>query len=73
MAKNIKEAKAELKKYGRVIFRGVQIVETKKMNGNWQEYTGRYWVTPEGHEEPINDDAVTIGKAFELAKPHFQG
>lgn len=68
----IAEAKAQLRAYGVVKFRGVMFAETRLMVGNWEKYTGRYHVTPAGASEPLNTDSLTIGKAFELAKPHFR-
>lgn len=68
----IKEAKAELKKYGTTIYRGVRITESKRLVDNWEQYTGKYYVSPIGHTEPVNDEAVKITKAFEIAKPYFK-
>jgi hypothetical protein len=66
----IQEAKNKLKKYGTVNHCGVEITETKKMIGNWQNYTGRYVVVVQG--EKINDESVSLTKAFQIAKPYFQ-
>lgn len=64
------QAKAELRKKGVVKFRGVTISETKEMKGNWQQYTGRYVVFVDGMR--INDDSVSMAKAFQIAKPYFR-
>lgn len=64
------QAKAELKKKGVMRFRGVTISETKEMKGNWQQYTGRYVVFVDG--ECINDDSVSMTKAFQIARPYFR-
>jgi hypothetical protein len=42
------------------------------MVNNWQEYTGKYVVVPEGFDYPLNDEAVSMSKAFEIAKPYFK-
>lgn len=69
----IRQAKESLKKYGSLDFRGVSFRETVRMRNNWYEYTGRYIVTPDGHDAPVNlGDSASLTKAFEIAKPYFQ-
>ena len=66
------EAKNTAKKTGTVEFRGVRISETRKMEGNWEQYAGKYKVFKNG--EPVDEtfyDSVSLSKAFEIVKPYF--
>lgn len=42
----------------------IRIVETKKMVGNWEEYTGRYNVIVDG--ELYNDEPVSKAEADKI-------
>ena len=70
---SIKQAKANLKKFGEVEIKKVKIAETKTMRNNWQEYTGRYVVSVSG--EIVNEtynESVSLTRAFEIARKYFQ-
>lgn len=68
----IQEAKNTVKKNGTVEFRGVQISETRQVEGNWQQFTGKYKIFKNG--EPVEEtfyNSVSLSKAFEIAKAYF--
>ncbi len=62
---NIEEAKRELKRLGKLDYRGVRFVETMK-NG---AYTGRYNVIVDS--EVFTDQPVSLTESFEFAKKYF--
>lgn len=68
----LKQAKNDLKKYGRVEYRGVVLAETLTVKGNSQEYTGRYRVWRKGESEPLTMESFAFNEAFKFAASYFE-
>lgn len=67
---SLKEVKDNLRRWGKITYKNVTIIETTKTHNGWATYTGKYAVIVDG--ERINEESVSLTKAFKIAAPYFK-